>query len=154
MPLTTIVTTTQVQDFTSLITSETSENNVVGTSFPTAAVVGGVLGVILCIVIIVSAMMYLHMKQKLKSGKEHNNAVNSVDKETRTVCQQPNIKTYQGLMVEEGAYENDNQAFDDQNIHHEYDEIKDNNYYNLPGGKNETNPYEDVNAYENTVLHN
>ncbi len=59
---------------------------------------------------------------------------------------------YQGLVSEQGDYENDNNAFDQGNIPNKYDEIQNTNYYNLPPGLNEANTYEDANPYENPGL--
>ncbi len=91
------------------------------------------------------------MRQKLKSEQENNGT--EVDMtEIAPVATQPTMMTYQGLVSEQGAYENDNNAFDQQNIPNVFIEIQNNNYYNLPPGRNEANTYEDVNPYENPGL--
>ncbi len=91
------------------------------------------------------------MRQKLKSEQE-NNGTHFDMTEIATVPTQPTTLTYQGLVSEQGDYENDNNVFDQQNNPNEYDEIQNNNFYNLPPGQNEANTYEDVNPYENPGL--
>ncbi len=91
------------------------------------------------------------MRQKLKSGQD-NNSTHVDMTEIATVTTQPTMMTYQGLVSEQGDYENDNNAIAQQNIPNEYDEIQNNNYCNLPPGRNEANTYEDVNPYENPAL--
>ena len=117
--------------------------------FPTAAVVGGVLAASLVIATIV-VIVYCHLKRRGNSGQENKD--NTTDNIENTSPQTSGMISYQGLVLEEGAYENDTNDIDNQDVPHEYDEIKENNYYNVLGGNNDTNPYEDINAYENAVI--
>ncbi len=114
-----------------------------GSPFPLAAVVGGVLGAVLIIVAIAFVITYYFIRQKLQSGQE-NNATHLDNTLTVPVPEQLTMMSYQGLVAEEGTYENDKNV-----VPNEYDEIQNNNYYNLPPSQNEANTYEDVNPYEN-----
>ncbi len=88
------------------------------------------------------------MRKKLKCGQEKN----GTESDKTEIAPVPahaetHTMTYQGLGAKEGTHEEDNNAFDLQNIHNEYDEILDSSYYNLSSCQNEANTYEDVKPY-------